>query len=642
MLSLYYRSRASLSCRVVAAVLLTVVGAAVTRAEEEGSGGIPAEVAAQLERQAEIVHAAAVSDGNAGIRGTLRFALEAAGNDWNPAAVEEALRLARSMQDTDQASPHFGNYRWRKNDAAVTDLNAVEFATTLTALLRLDHADRLTPSARELLDLMNRDAVVGLRNHEVGPGYTNIYLKKVWCHLALGQVAGGDLVAGGDPAAGGDLVETGRRLWNAWLDHTRTEGLREYLSPTYYGVTLDSLGLIHRHAADAAIRHEAERALELVWTSIAANWFAPAERLSGPHGRDYDYLFGRGYLDEHLADAGWLTRPPAFDGGGWLAGAPHSALTVLRKARRWDPPAALREGPCGELPRFVVQRFNHAPWGRATNWVGRECAIGIAGECVGPEDKTLAISLPGGFETPNVALVFDGRGDPYGRIRGPAGFDGHRKSHHLRPFVIASQRGPKITAAWYHDPHRPLPGSKSDPLDCLQAHLIMPADAEVWSATAPLADDAALPAAGVVFLRKAGVAVGIRSVVDAAAGWAPTGLVMHADGGKAPAKRLTALFSDTPPTRAALLVLDIEAREGCDDADFAQFRGEFAARPVTATLAEGRLRVEGSLPLEADLWRSKRIACEPELSADTLLRVNDHELGRPLLEGFATPAGPAE
>ncbi|NDC53150.1 MAG: hypothetical protein EBZ74_02390 [Planctomycetia bacterium] len=593
--------------------------AALAGRQGKASAAPPSAVVADLEHHAAAVHAAAAGHGDAGIRGTLRFALEAAGNDWNPAAVEEALRLARSMQDTAPGSPAFGNYRWRKNDAAVSDLNAVEFATELSALLRLEHADRLTPAARDLLDAMHRDALVGMRNHEVRPGYTNIYLKKVFNHLALGRVCGEEVTA------------AGRRLWSDWLTFTRTDGLREFTSPTYYGVTLDSLALIRRLAPDAAVRREAEASLLLVWSSIAANWFSPAERLSGPHSRDYDYLFGRGYVDEHLADAGWLSAPPAPDAGGWLAGMPRGSLRVLRDACRWEPPATLRDGPLGEEPRFVVQRFNHAPWGRATNWVSRTCSIGVAGECAGPEDKTLVINLPGDRATPNVVLVFDGRGDPYGRVRKPVGYDGHHKSHHLKPFVIASQRGRRVTAAWYFDPEKLPPGARDEPLDCLQAHLLLPADAEIWSADVPLSDSAALPAAGVVFLRRGDVAVGVRSLALPDGEAAPGRMEIHADGGQSRAKRITAVYAEGQPTRPALLALDIELCDACDDAAFAAFCGEFAARDVSATLVDGRLRIDGALPLEADLVRYKRIASEPLMTPDTLLRVNDHEVGLPLL-----------
>jgi hypothetical protein len=577
-------------------------------------------IVAELEQHAAVIRKAS-EGGDASIRGTLRFALEAAGNDWNPSAVEAALRLARGMQDVDPASVTFGNYRWRKNDAAVSDLNAVEFATVLTALLRLEYFDRLTPGARDLLDSMLRDALVGMKNHSVGTGYTNIFLKKVYSHLALGRIFGDE------------VTQTGRRLWDEWLAYTRSNGLREYTSPTYYGVTLDSLGLIRRHAPDETIRREAEGALTLVWSSMAANWFAPAERLAGPHSRDYDYLYGRGYSDEHLADAGWIAAPQATDNAGWLAGVPHGSLRVLRDARRWTPPPTLREGPLGELPRFVVQRFNHAPWGRATNWVSRNCSIGIAGECVGPEDKTLLINLPGDRATANVVVVFDGRGDPYGRIREPVGYDRHRKSHHLRPFVISSQRGPRVTAAWYIDPARLASDGRDGRPDRLQAHLVMPADATVWSEAGVLSDDAKLPAGAVVFLRKGDVAVGVRSIVDARGHAAPIRVGIHADGGKAPAKRLTLVYADDAPTAPALLALDVEMRADCDDAAFAAFRAEFAGHTVTANVTDGRLRIEGALPLEADLNRSRRIACDPLMDANTLLRVDEREIGLPLLGG---------
>ena len=218
-----------------------------------------ADAAAELAAQHEIL---ATKAGSLGIRGVLRFALEAAGNDWNPAAVTDALRLARSMQDTAADSDDFGNFRWRLGDAAVTDTNAVEFATQLTTVLRLEYHDRLTGPARELLDAIQRDAVVALRRHAVKPGYTNIYLMKTWNHLALGQVYGAE------------IERAGTALWDEWRAYTLRHGITEYLSPTYYGTDLDSLRLIARHAREEQIRHQAEAALAHVWAGIAANWFA--------------------------------------------------------------------------------------------------------------------------------------------------------------------------------------------------------------------------------------------------------------------------------------------------------------------------------------------------------------------------------
>jgi len=146
-----------------------------------------------------------------------------------------------------------------------------------------------------------------------------------------------------------------------------------------------------------------------------------------------------------------------------------------------------------------------------------------------------------------------------------------------------------------------------------------------------LSDGAKLPPAAVVFLRQGDVAVGVRSVVDAGGRGAPARVEIHADGGKAPAKRLSFVYADDAPASPALLALDIEVRADCDDAAFVAFRAEFAGRAVAATVTDGRLRIEGALPLEADLNRSRRIACEPLMDANTLLRVDGREIGVPLL-----------
>lgn len=583
--------------------------------------GVADDAFADLEAQHAILR---TRDDGLGIRGILRFALEAAGNRWNPAAVEEAIALARSMQETGPGAADFGNFRWRLGDAGITDPNAVEFALQLTSLLRVAHHDALTPAARAMLDTIHADAVVSLTRHAVKPGYTNIFLMNTWNHLALGQ-------------SHGDAIEQeGSRRWDEWLAHVRRHGITEYSSPTYYGTDLDSLGLIARHARDPRIRREAEAARAFVWTGIAANWFAPSQRLSGPHSRDYDYLLGRGYLDEHLHEAGWRADRPRPEPAGWLPGSPRGHLRVFRDACRWDPPATLRTGIAADVPRFVVQRFNAEPWARSTNHVGATFAIGVAGECRGPEDKSLAIHLPGGDDTPNVALVFDGRGDPYGRRKEPVGHGGQSKAHHLRTFLVASQHGPRITAAWMFDPDVPAFKAAPDELAMLEAHLIMPVDAEVWSGGRRLEQDAALAADATVFLKKEGVVIGIRGLLGSRHAEAPRGLRLRHDAAHIGAKRLTALFHEGRPRGRSILALEIEGRENCDAARADAFCREFSGRRVTAALEGDRLRVEGSLPLEADFGRLERVACEPLLDEASLLVVNGREIGR-----LAFPSIPA-
>jgi hypothetical protein len=159
----------------------------------------------------------------------------------------------------------------------------------------------------------------------------------------------------------------------------------------------------------------------------------------------------------------------------------------------------------------------------------------------------------------------------------------------------------------------------------------MPASVEVWTADARLADGAALPGDATVFLRTGDVAVGIRSLLAASDGSAPRAFILRADALKLGAQRLTATLTDEPPKGRGVVVLDIEAREKCDDAAFASFRAEFAGRRVTATLSGDRLTVHGSLPLAANLATLDREAYEPALSPGALLMIDGREVGLPLL-----------
>lgn len=599
------------------------------------AGAIPGAIpgVGDLEAQAAIVRS---RDPAIGIRGLLRFAVEATGRGWSAEAVEEALTLARSMQVVEPAAADCGNFRWRLRDEGVSDANAVEFAGQLLAVLRLEddgrlvprtEGRRLTPRSRELLEAMARDALPAIRRHAVQPGHTNIRLMRIWNLLALGDLA--------EP----DARSEGEAEWRAWLGFTRTHGLTEYLCPTYLGVSLDSLTLIADHAPAIETRVEADAALAYAWRSAAAHWFGPAQRLSGPHARDYDYLYGRGYADEHFADAGWLTDPPRAEGAGWLPEAPRGSLQVFRAACRSEPPGVPVRRIMEEVPRFVVERTGTHAWQRITNYVGRAATIGVAGDGRGAEDKTLVVNLPSVEnrgaapavplgQTPNITLVFDGRHDPYGIDRVPTGAAGHRKSHHLRPYVISSQQGSRVTAAWYLDPRRPAFHLDPQSLCCLEAHLLIPTGCDIWSVDTLLAAGAELPPESVMFLRGGGgTALGIRVLSVNAADLRPHSLRIVADGGSEPVQRLTATFAADVPDRGALLALDLELRESLDDAAFAAFRSEFARRDVTARLDGTRFAVLGSLPLELDVGeaddRPRRVVFEPTLQTGELLRVND-------------------
>jgi len=577
-----------------------------------------------------------------GIRGLLRYALEAAGRGFDPAAIDVALEMARSMQITD-AGPEEGNFRWRLGDAEVTDANACEFAGQLLALVRLEDDGRLVPRpggrrlssrGRALVDAMARDALGAIRRRRVEPGYTNIFLTHTWNLLALGDLAGPDGVAEGEAA------------WREWLAFTRARGVTEFVAPTYLGVDLDGLALIADHAPSWETRAEAEGAIGYLWRSAACHWLPVAQRLTGPHARDYDWLFGRGYADEHLVDAGWLSVPPRPEGAGWLPGAPRDGLHLFRTACRWEPPGSLLEDVVALAPRFVVERTGERSWQRITDWVGKTSSIGIAGEGRGAEDKTLLVNLPplgwnpGPTGEPwrgaNVTLVFDGRGDPYGTLHEASAEAPQAKPSHLRPYLVSSQQGTRVTALWFLDPRRSPFRVDPKSLSGLAAHLLLPAGCEVWNVDDRLAPGAMLGPDAVVFLRGAGTVLGLRFLAPVDADLRATGVELVADGGRHAVERLTATFATGMPERGALLGLDLELLEGCDDEAFVLFRREFAAREARLERDGTLARVRGTLPLELDLGsgdaRPRRLRFEPVLPASDLLLLDGVEIGREALE----------
>ncbi|MGB2824516.1 MAG: hypothetical protein WBF17_26305, partial [Phycisphaerae bacterium] len=233
-----------------------------------------------------------------GSRDLFGFALDAAAAGYRPDRVARAFELAEKMQDRDEASRTFGNFRWYWRAERPEDLNAVEFCMQKGILIRMLYKDRLNGEGVERLERLIRYSVDGVTRHRVREGYTNIFLMKTWNCIAIGENTGRP-----------DLARQGRQMLDRWLIHTWENGVSEYISPTYYGVDLESLGLIARFARDAGARKGAEAALRLLWSDIAANWFEPCQRLGGAHSRDYDFLTGHGYLDRLLRAAGWLPQP---------------------------------------------------------------------------------------------------------------------------------------------------------------------------------------------------------------------------------------------------------------------------------------------------------------------------------------------
>lgn len=558
-----------------------------------------------------------------GVRELFDFALDAVAIGYRPEMIERALDVAEQMQDRDPASPTRGNFRWYWFNEKPGDRNAVEFSMERAVLIWKLHRDRLSPKAKERLERLITLSIDGIRLHRVSEAYTNIFLMKTWNCIAIGEATGRE-----------DLAAEGYQMLDRWFMHVWESGIHEYISPTYYGVDVHCLGLIARFAEREDGKRLAETALRLFWTDIAANWFAPSQRLGGAHSRDYDYLTGRGHLDIALRRQGWLRdgKPIEFD--------------AYDEVASWSPPAEIR-ALADRTPRFVRQRWGTQPWEMAAHHVGRNFSLGSAAATYWNMDKPLVLNLPGDLNTPVASFHMDARNDPYGKSRIPEGTSGHKKSLHLNPFLASAQRGPEVLLVASADPAIPKHFMHHDEIAGLFSHFFFPTNAAVWDAASamplPLKGRLGLDADRPVFLRSGDVAAGLRFVVRASSDGNLAPLALIADGDKFGAARLTVEHAASKPSGRGVIGIWIRAAEGLDDAAFAKFRGAFASSKPDVRRDGDRLDVRvqglhGPMRVAVDLAKEERIAVEgTEPGAEgALLAIDDRDIGRELV-GSAGP-----
>lgn len=399
-----------------------------------------------------------------GIRWLYNYALLLAASGQHPARVDRLVQLGESMQERDTTSPTLGNFRWYFRNAAVTDLNAVEFVSHHTLQLWIDHRETLGDMARASLERTLRRSVDGCLRHKVHPSYTNIAISN-----------GVNLILLGERFDRPGALREGLRRLDAICVTSWQYGICEYDSPTYFGVILDELVLLDKYVQSERGRAVGRVLLELFWTDIAVNWFAPGGHLAGTHSRSYNYPCGASdFLDRHLFHLGWTNQ--TFD--DWLAqrflDSPErrflDGVALLDAVPGpYRPSAKLREIMARGYPREVFQRFGsrRAQWRRHT--VYPDITLGCSGKAYGVMDLPLTVSLPGERTESRCYFIADGREDPYGKRRISLGSVGHTKALHLAPLWAAAAGGRQALAVALY-PDRVLAQSN---LTNLQSHFVL-------------------------------------------------------------------------------------------------------------------------------------------------------------------------
>lgn len=535
------------------------------------------------------------------------YALALCEAEQHPERLGPLLELAATMQDRHEASRGYGNFRWRLAELEVLDFNAVDFCMLPGSLLWLRHAERLDAPVRATLRELLEYGGEGCRRHGVSPSYTNIALMNAACLILLGE--------GLDQA---DLADEGYRRFEQVGLYTWRYGTHEYDSPTYSGVDSEVLLIIEQFAGRETGRAQAAAMLDLLWTDVALNWFAPSRRLGGSRSRDYDYLRGHGMLDAQAAAFGLAAEPGplplAFAFCGWR---PREIAT--------------------RLPRTVRQSWGPTLGEAKTHYLTGAVSLGSSAAGYRDMDLPLTVDLAGPPEQVRGYFLPDGRRDPYGTGRVPAG--PHQKSLHLYPFWTAAQRGPDAVALVVYRPSDIPDGTAT-----LESHFVLPRGAdEIWVGNRPVS----LGEAGVqpvaigepVTLRYGAAAVAIRVPWARDRQGRPASVALVDDGNPHGALRLTIMHHDPwglaaredyPGALLWLRVAELPADEG-----FAAFRREFAGAAAELSTEEGvSLRVagvEGPVAVAAEPPYRGPLSLDP-LPTRAVLAVDGEEIGRPILE----------
>ena len=550
---------------------------------------------------------------------TCALALAEAGKDLDRMAT--LFEVAAKMQDRDPKSKGYGNFRWSWSNPAVMDYNAVEFCMQGGAILWMRHRDKMPEAARKQLREILDFAVEGCLRHKVRESYTNIALMNAENLILLGEGLE-------QPKA----ADEGYARLDRVYANTLANGICEYDSPTYYGTDLDSLVLLDAFMKRQDGRKKVRALLDLFWTDIAMNFFAPSQRLAGPHSRDYDYVRGRGILENHLWAAGWIS--------GDIRGSIGAIWPALG---RWQPHSALYKESATKFPRLIRQVWGIQPLQFRTHYMTADVTLGCSAANYHNMDLPLTVDLPGAPDYPRCYFIPDARRDPYGKVKIQEGKGPHAKTLHLRPFWTAAQQ--KVDAlglVLYQDEDMTKAGKT------LESHFVMPRDVDgFWIGDRQVTMKAGTPGTfplkigEPLVLKRGAAAVGVRIVWANAVSGKEATVAFVDDGNSYGVVRLTVTHygSQEPPASVVGAGAAMWVRIGSNlatDAAFAAWRKQFAAAKAEAATDAGRLVLkaagsDGPLKIETTTPKGENTQIDPP-PARCVIEVDGKDIGREILE----------
>jgi hypothetical protein len=579
-----------------------------------------------------------------GVRDCFLFLLDALDTKFlKPEEVLWTIDLVKTRIIADSTKPSFGNmyWGWTETGGDVGDGNNVEFCVQYGILIKLLFNDRLSPEARTSLDDLFAQTLVGIRRQPVRISYTNIYLMRCWNFIALGQAYNN-----------ASVVEEGRKSFDIWLKHVANYGNREYDSPTYSGVDIESLLLLVQFAKDADIHQKASDALNFFLTDLAAHYNPLGGYLAGAHSRDYNRVFGRDLLEEKYINP--------------LLGRENKnnqlfnqiCYSILKERGLSSFQKQIMEKP----NRFIEQRWDSLPHTYTTDYHGKKFSIASSSQYYSPDDKSFVMYLNSKRipEMPNIVYAMEGRNDHYGTWGATGMGDkmkhlmppnypangGWGKTRHLMPFMQASQNKNEFVML--------VSGDKDH--NCINEYVnstvILPNYFDqLWFGNTRIMQRAVgtaipLDSTNTFFAKFEDVAIAIKIMYSNADNGERA--TLYNDGFKYNANReafnlvnneALRLTLKHPNNGKANIVMWWKAAEGIDtDAKFQAFRNSVLDAPISVTETNGVVDVSvqttsGKLGLKADLQKKLRLDYynPTPLNRNLLFSIDGVDMGKKIM-----------
>ena len=330
------------------------------------------------------------------------------------AGAQSTLAYLFALQNMNPASSGYGQVPWQQNHPEIQDANAIQFTSLALGPIFLNYASGFTADFQASSIANLQAAVSAIWEESVDVSYTNIYLARAVNLILIGEYLC-------DPVT----VNAGEACLDQWIEFTRNNGISEFGSAVYGAVQSNAACTLFNNVRDAGIRAKAQTILDYLWVDHEANYFAPAQELSGPSSRTYSFL-GHDYNlngDYYLLGL-QPTAPPAV---GDLSG---DSMNWVNGVWGKYSPAPWISALANISERVVSQKWGLRPGQTRYNYITANYTLGSSSSYYGPQDRQVALRLASTKKLPIISVVPDAFDSPYGNVWVGEG-SGHVKLCHL-------------------------------------------------------------------------------------------------------------------------------------------------------------------------------------------------------------------